>query len=68
MGQASAAIHAVEPASKIMDEMVAGALSSLRRGVGMAAKLKSTCTSLGITPPQERRATSVHFLGELVCL
>ena len=39
MGQASAAIHAVEPASKIMDEMVAGALASLRRGVGMAAKL-----------------------------
>lgn len=39
MGQASAAIHAVEPASKIMDEMVAGALSSLRRGVGMAARL-----------------------------
>ena len=33
MGQASAAIHAVEPASKIMDEMVAGALSSWR-GVG----------------------------------
>ena len=39
MGQASAAIDAVEPASKIMDEMIAGALATLRRGVGMAAKL-----------------------------
>ena len=39
MGQASAAIDAVEPASKIMDEMISGALATLRRGVGMAAKL-----------------------------
>lgn len=39
MGQASAAIHAIEPASKIIDEMVSGALATLRRGVSMAAKL-----------------------------
>ena len=39
MGQASAAIHAIEPASKIMGEMVSGALATLRRGVSMAAKL-----------------------------
>ena len=34
-----ATMGAAALASKIMDEMIAGALATLRRGVGMAAKL-----------------------------